>query len=677
VTIPPPPFARRDNIIDILHGIEVADPYRWLEDGASAETRAWIATQQEYTAQFLQTPARERIRRRLADLTKIDAVGIPLERSGNYFFASRSADQQRAVICRRHGLNGPDEVLIDANSMSADHMLGVHVVNVSHDGSLMLYGVRRGGEDEREIRAIEVETRRELADRLPRARYFGASWKPDKSGFYYATRIDRSARIRFHRLGTSPAEDCEILGGGLGQDRWASAYATYDGRYLLISVGGRSARGDSHQLYVQRLAPEGPIVPVTGDIEAEFVPSYAADCLIVLTDWNAPNRRVIGIDLANIARNAWQEVIPEGDSRIETASAVGGKIAVNYLENVRSRIRVYERDGTPIREIELPGAGTAGGLYGRWDRNETFLAFTAFNHPPAIYRYDVATGESGVWWKFEAPHTDLSQYETKQIWYASKDGTRIPMYLFQRRGLELDGVRPVLLTGYGGFNLSLPAAYSAIALMWVESGGVFAQASLRGGGEFGERWHQGGRRENKQNVFDDFIAAAEWLIANRYTRPSKLAIRGGSNGGLLVGAAMTQRPELFRAVVCSRPVLDMMRKHLNDIGRVTAAEYGSAEDPSEFKYLLRYSPYHNVHDDTRYPSIMFVTGDLDSRVDPMQARKMCAALQCGAAAREHPVLLHYRAEAGHMPGLPLDAAIDEGADVLTYLSHQLGFELGA
>jgi prolyl oligopeptidase len=540
----------------------------------------------------------------------------------------------------------------------------------------MLYGVRRGGEDEHEIRPMEVESRRNLDDVLPRARYYGASWKHDRSGFFYATRVDRIPRIRFHRLGTPLAADREVLGADLGQEWYAAASVTFDGRYLVVAAGRRTMRGNCNHVYVQRLDAEGPLVPVTGNIEAEFIPHYAPDSLIILTNWNAPNRRVMRVDLANPSLDASREIVPERDARIESASTVGGRIAVNYLENVRSRICIFEADGTPTRELELPGAGTASGLSGRWDRAESFFAFTSFNHAPAIYRYDVATNDRSVWWQFDAPNANLEQYETRQVWYASKDGTRIPMYLFHRRGLELDGARPVLLTGYGGFNLSLHAAYSPSALMWAESGGVFAQANLRGGGEFGEQWHQAGRRERKQNVFDDFIAAAEWLIANRYTSASRLAIRGGSNGGLLVGAAMTQRPELFRALICSRPVLDMMRKHLNEVGRINAGEYGSPEDPEQFKYLLAYSPYHNVHKGTRYPSVMFVTGDLDSRVDPMQARKMCATLQWATASRENPILLHYRTEAGHVPGLPLDASIDEGADILSFLAGELGFEIG-
>jgi prolyl oligopeptidase len=396
VLITPPPITRREDIIDIIHGVQVSDPYRWLEDGNSSETRAWIAAQQEYAAPFLKTPAREKIRDRLAELTKIHTMGIPFERHGYYFYARRDADEQRAVICRRRGLDGPDEVLIDANSMSPDHMLGVHVVSVSRDGSLMLYGVRRGGEDEHEIRTMEVESLRHLDDALPRARYYGASWKHDRSGFFYATRVERTPRIRFHRLGTPLSADREILGAGFGQEWYAAAYVTFDGRYLVVAAGRRTARGNCNHLYVQRLDPEGPIVVVTGNIEAEFIPHYAPDSLMVLTNWNAPNRRVMRMDLASPSLEASREIVPEGDARIESVSTVGGRIAVNYLENVRSRIRIFEANGRPVRELELPGAGTAGGLFGRWDRTEAFFAFTSFitrrrsiamTSPPTIAAY--------------------------------------------------------------------------------------------------------------------------------------------------------------------------------------------------------------------------------------------------------------------------------------------------
>jgi prolyl oligopeptidase len=663
------PDTRREDLHENIHGIEVADPYRWLEDGQSAETRAWIAAQQEYTARFLQTPQRERIRQRLVELMKIDAVGFPIERRGKYFLSRRRADEQCGVICRRDGLHGEDEVLIDGNSMSADHMTGVHIVAVSRDGSLLLYGVRYGGEDEFSIHLMDTQSRRDLPDLLPRARYSTASWKHDRSGFYYSIKANEGPRIRFHRLGTDIAADLEIFGGDWGRERWASARVSDDGRHLIIGSGYRTVVGDRNELYFQRLDSECEIIPVVNDTDASFTGSDAGDALIVLTNWQAPNRRVLRIEFANPSRDAWREIIAEGSSRIESVATIGGKLIVTYIENVRSRVRVFEPDGTWVRDIELPGAGTAGGFSGRWERSESFFFYTSFDHVPTIYRYDLATGAREVWWRHE-PAPDLSQFELRQVWYSSKDGTRVPMYLFHRRGLVLDGARPTLLGGYGGYDISPLPAYSSMSLAWAEAGGVVAWANLRGGGEFGAQWHQAGRREKKQNVFDDFIAAAQWLIGNSFTNPAKLAIMGGSNGGLLVGAALTQRPDLFRAVLCNRPLLDMMRHHKHPLGGYWIGEYGCADDPDQFRYLIAYSPYHNTRKGTRYPAVMFVTGDSDTRCDPMHARKMAAALQF-ATGSDYPVLLHYRVEAGHMPTLPIDARIDEAADELAFLFHEL------
>jgi prolyl oligopeptidase len=670
--IPPPPVARRENLVDIIHGVEVRDPYRWLEDGSSPETRAWLAAQQEYARPFLNGPVREGIRARLAQLLKTDAIGFPFERQGYYFYSRRRADQQRTAICRRLGLNGSEEVLVDGNAVSADQMTGVAILGISRDGSLLAYGRRYGGEDEVSVHLLDVAKRCDLPDELPRGRYNTISWKHDRSGFYYTIRTDQGPRVRFHRIGTKVSEDREIIGSNWGPERWAYAGVSDDGGYLLIGCGYRTAStssGDRNDLYFQRLEPEGEIIPIADDLDAASFGSDAGDAFIMMTNWRAPNRRVIRVEFANPSRDNWREIIPEGSSTIESVATVGGKLVVTYLEDVKSRVRVFEPDGAFVREVELPGPGITAGFTGRWQRSESFFYFSSFNHAPAIYRYDLSSGERDVWWrKQNAP--DLSRFELRQIWYASKDGTKIPMYLFHKRGISLDGDRPTLLTGYGGYNVSLPPIYSSMAVVWVEAGGVFALANIRGGGEFGEEWHQAGRREKKQNVFDDFIAGAEWLIQNRYTRPSKLAIAGGSNGGLLVGAALTQRPDLFRAVICHRPVLDMMRHHKHPLGKYWIGEYGCADDPNDFSYLIAYSPYHNVRAGTHYPAVMFVTGDSDTRCDPMHARKMAAQLQW-ATASDRPIILHYRPETGHMPTLPMDATIDQLADELAFLFAQL------
>jgi prolyl oligopeptidase len=668
----PPPTTRREDFREILHGVEVTDPYRWLEDGDAPETRAWLSAQDEYARPFLDTPMRERIRARLAGLMKVDAMGFPIERRGYYFYQRRRADDQQSVICRRRGLHGDEEVLVDANTMSADGITSIHIAGISRDGSILAYGTRHGGEDQFSIRLMEVASRRDLPDRLPRGRYGKASWKHDGSGFYYTVRTDEGPRVRFHRLGSTVSEDREIIGSNWGPERWAGASVSDNGRYLMIGCGYRTAStksGDRNDVYFQQPDPDGEIIPIADDLDAFSSGSDADDAFIMLTNWQAPRRRVYRVEFANPSRANWREIIPEGPATIESVATVGGKLVVTYLEDVHSRVRVFEPDGTFVRDIELPGPGVAAGFTGRWERSESFFYFSSFNHAPTIYRYDLAIGERDVWWRQQGV-PDLTQFALRQVWHPSKDGTRIPMYLFHKRGLALDSARPTLLTGYGGYNISVLPIYSSMAVAWVEAGGVFASANLRGGGEFGEEWHQAGRRERKRNVFDDFIAAAEWLVANRYTQPLKLAIAGGSNGGLLVGAALTQRPDLFRAVICHRPVLDMMRHHKDPMGSYWIGEYGCADDANDFPYLLAYSPYHNVHAGTRYPAVMFVTGDLDQRVDPMHARKMAAILQ-SATASNNPIVLHYRPEAGHMGTLPMDATIDELADQLAFLSREL------
>ncbi|MHB8383317.1 MAG: prolyl oligopeptidase family serine peptidase [Candidatus Binataceae bacterium] len=663
-----PPLTRREDVRETIHGVEVADPYRWLEDGASAETREWIAAQQKYIAPFLDTPERERLRARFAALMKIDGFGIPIERDGQYFYAHRIASQQQPVICRRLGLNGPEKILIDPNTMSTDHLTSVEILDITPDGALLAYGLRRGGEDEQEIRVLNVATRRDLDDVLPKGRYYSnLSWRRDGAGFYYFLLTTEKSCVRFHRLTFGPAADEEVF--ATTPDKGIYLHVSDDGRYLLITVilGGGGSPTD---IYFQRIGSDEPVNLLVNDLGATFMAAYVGDALMVHTNWKAPNWRVIRIDLNNPGRTAWQEIIPEGPSPMLSLSAIGGKLLVTYLENVHSRVCVFEPDGAYVRDINLSCAGTVGQLSGKWQRGESFLSFMSFATPPSIYRYDVTRDAFSEWRRENVP-ADFSRLESRQVWYISKDGTRIPMYLFHRRDVDLDGSHPTLLTGYGGFNESYSPFYWPQALAWAEAGGIFAVANLRGGGEFGEQWHRAGQREKKQNVFDDFIAAAQWLIASGYTSPARLAVMGGSNGGLLVGAALTQRPDLFRAVICWAPILDMIRYHMHPLGPFWIPEYGSSDDPEQFAYLLKYSPYHNVRKGTRYPAVMFVTGDADTRADPMHARKMAAALQRASESEGRPILLHYRAAAGHIAALPLDAAVEEAADQLAFLFREL------
>jgi prolyl oligopeptidase len=664
------PNIRREDVHDLIHGVEVADPYRWLEDGASAETRAWIAAQQQYAAPFLKTRERERIHLRLTRLMKIEAVGIPIERRDQYFFLRRNADQQQSVICRRRGLDGPDEVLIDPNPMSVDHSVSADILDVTPDGTLLAYAVRRGGEDEHEIRVLEVASRRELADVLPRAKYYqNVSWRHDLSGFYYSVWTDQESRILFHRLGTDPSADLEVFREAASRFLFASV--TDDGRYLVITVF-HGAGGSRSDVYVKQLDSDGPIITIVNDIDASFFANYAGEALFLRTNWKAPNWRVIRVDLKNPSRDRWQEIIAEDRASLRYFSAIGGKLFAVYLENVLSRVRIFEPDGTVVGDLEVPSIGTVFPLAGRWSGSAAFFQFSSFDQPTSIYRYEVSSDELQTWWGEKLP-ASFDQFEVRQVWYSSKDGTRVPMFLFHRRDIELDGARPTLLSGYGGFNASVTPWFWPPAVVWAEAGGVFAFANLRGGGEFGEEWHRAGQFEKKQNVFDDFIAAADWLIAHRYTNPDRLAAMGGSNGGLLVGAALTQRPDLFRAIFCGAPLLDMIRYHKFLLGPMWISEYGSADDPEQFRYLLAYSPYHNVRPQTEYPAVMFMTGDSDTRVDPMHARKMAAMLQWATASKpdERPILVHYRTDAGHMAGLAVDAAIDDSADQLAFLFREL------
>jgi prolyl oligopeptidase len=666
-----PPHTRTVEVVETIHGVTIADPYRWLEDQNSPETRAWIEEQNRYTESLLnQLPWREQIRKRLEQLLRIDTIGIPIARGGRYFFMKRRADQNQAAIYMREGPTGKDQLLVDPNAMSPDQTVSVNIVAISDDGKLLAYGTRQGGEDEITITFMDVDSRKPLQDRMPRGRYFGIAIKPDKSGFYYSRFGPQGSRVYYHAMGSDPAKDQEIFGGGYGPGQIISASLSEDGRYLVISVS-HGASGDRVEIYVQDLSAKGPITPITGDLKAGFSGGIVGNILYLRTNWQAPNWRIVAVKLDDPAPERWRTLVPESSSVISGFSLAGGKIFVNYVENVSSRIKVFDPSGKYIRDIALPQLGSASGIIGRWKEDEAFYSFNSFAQPPTIYRYQISNNKQEVWARINIP-IEPDEIQVKQIWYESKDGTRVPMFIVHRKGLKLDGQRPTLLTGYGGFNISLLPTFSARAALWVESGGVFAQPNLRGGGEFGEKWHRDGMLDKKQNVFDDFIAAAQWLIKNGYTNPSKLAISGGSNGGLLVGAAMTQRPELFQAVVCSYPLLDMVRYHKFLVARFWVPEYGSSEDPKQFQYIYRYSPYHNVKKGVKYPAVLFITGDADTRVDPLHARKMTALMQAWTGS-DRPILLHYDTKAGHSGGLPVSKQIEDLTDELSFLFWQLGF----
>jgi len=665
-----PPPTKTVTVVDTLHGVAIPDPYRWLEDQEAADTREWIDAQNAYTESLLdQVPGRDKLKPRLTELMKIDVVNAPIARAGRYFFSKRLQDQDLFVIYLREGFDGEDQVLIDPHPMSADHRTSVDLLGVSDDGKLLVYGIRQGGQDELEVRFFDVDKRQDLPDRLERGRYFGISLTPDNKGFYYTHFTFVGSRVYYHEFGSDPANDEAIFGEGYGPDKLVGAGLSDDGRYLGLVVMYGSA-GAKTEIYFKDLEKGGPIETLVNDIDARFMPEIAGDYLLLQTNWDAPNGRVFRVAMESHARENWLEIIPERDAPIQGMSTAGGKIFVQYLDNVIPRVEIFDIDGKSLGSIAFETLGSVSGVGGRWDSNEAFFSYSSFAVPSTIYRYDVGTGERQVWSKLDVP-IDADDIEVKQVWYESKDGTKVPMFVVHGKDLKLNGDNPTYLTGYGGFNVSSTPRFSATAVLAVEQGMVYAVANLRGGGEFGEAWHRAGMFENKQNVFDDFIAAAEWLIDNGYTSSEKLAIRGGSNGGLLVGAAVTQRPDLFGAVICTYPLLDMVRYHKFLVARFWVSEYGSAEDSQQFDYIYKYSPYHNVKTGTEYPATLFITGDSDTRVAPLHARKMAALMQA-ATGSDQPILLKYDTKAGHSGGTPVAQQIEDQTDIFAFLMWQLG-----
>ena len=671
LTAPPSaraPETRTDDVTETIYGVTIHDHYRWLEDQESSETRAWIDAQNAYTRSVLDAlPGRAAISKRVEELLKRDRFGLPVVRHGRYFFLRRLADQNQYTICLRNEAQGPDEVLVDPNKSGGDQTSSVHISDVSDDGKWLVYGTRQGGEDELVETVLDVDSHQEV-DHLPRARYEEVRITPAKRDLYYSKRLEEGYRIYRHAIGKDVGSDQEIFGKGTGPTEGVDCDLSRDGRYLGLYIS--HGWGKKTEVYLRDLKNGGPIVTVVNDVDAEFSPTFAGGRMYVKTNWNAPNGRIVEIDPAHPCRSNWKEVVPEAKSAIDGFSAAGGKLAVNYLENVNSRVKILDANGKLVRDIAFPMLGTVTELDGEWESDEAFYTFTSFAQPPTSYRYEISTGKQEVWARDEAP-IDPARFEVKQVWYASKDQTRIPMFLVHKKGLPLDGARPALLYGYGGFLLNETPVFRPDAVVFAEHGGVFAVANLRGGGEFGEKWHRAGMLESKQNVFDDFTAAAEWLIANGYTNRAHLAIEGGSNGGLLMGTMLTQRPDLFQAVVCEYPLLDMVRYQKFLLGKLWVSEYGSSDDPKQFGVIYKYSPYQHVKKGVKYPAVLFVTGDSDTRVAPLHARKMTALVQASTGS-DRPVLLRYDTKAGHSAGLPVSKQVEELTDVLSFVMTETG-----
>ena len=682
------PATRRTDQADDYHGTTIADPYRWLEDPDSPETRAWIDAQNRVTYAWLgQIATREPIRQRLTQLWNYERYGLPHKRGGRYFYTKNDGLQNQSAVYVVDRLDGPQRLLIDPNTLSADGTIALANWFVSDDGKHMAYGLAAAGSDWQEWRVLDVATGRPLPDQLKWIKFSRISWTPDGRGFYYSrydepppgekyTGANYFQKLCYHRLGDPQAMD-QLVYERKDEKEWGfDGEVTDDGRFLIISVWRGTER--KNQVFYKDLAATAqpadgntaPIVElITGwDAEYEFIDNDGP-LLWFVTDNDAPLRRVIAVDTRQSARKHWVQIVPESKDTLESAKAIGNHFVLRYLHDATSAVRVFDLRGQHVRDVELPGLGSVGGFGGRKDDSETFYSFTSYTAAGSIYRYDVATGDSTL---FREPKVafDPSRYDTRQIFYESKDQTRVPMMIVSRKGLPLDGNNPTILYGYGGFDVSQTPGFSVSTIAWLEMGGVYAVANLRGGGEYGRSWHEAGMLANKQNVFDDFLAAAEWLIANNYTSPGKLAIRGGSNGGLLVGAAITQRPDLFAAAVPAVGVMDMLRYHKFTIGWAWTSEFGSSDSSEHFPNLLAYSPLHNLKPGTRYPATLITTGDHDDRVVPAHSFKFAAAMQSAQAA-SRPVLIRIETRAGHGAGTPTTKLIDAAADVLAFLSATL------
>ncbi len=695
------PSTRKTDQVDHYHGIKVADPYRWLEDPDSEETQAWVEAQNQITFSYLgEIGAREKIKGRLTQLWNYEKYGSPFKEGNRYFYFKNDGLQNQSVLYTLTALDAEPTVLLDPNILSEDGTIALSGLSISEDGKLMAYGLSTSGSDWNEWKVRDVETGNDLSDHLNWVKFSGVSWTHDGQGFFYsrydepneATKLEDAnyyQKLYYHKLGTPQAED-RLIYERPDQKEWMfGAGVTEDGRYLIISVAlGTDPR--NLVFYQDLQIPDSPIVELISEFEASY--SFIdndGDIFWFRTDLDAPRGRVIAIDtkhppLSSLLtktpvskegnNQGWKEVIPQVAETLEGIGLLNNQFVADYLKDARSSIKIFNLDGAFVREVELPGIGSAGGFGGKRHDTETFYTFTSFTTPNTIYRYDMVSGESQV---FRKANVDFNadEYETKQVFYSSKDGTQVPMFITHKKGLELDGNNPTYLYGYGGFNVSLTPSFSISRLVWMEMGGVYAIANLRGGGEYGEDWHQAGTKLNKQNVFDDFIAAAQWLIENKYTKPQKLAIAGGSNGGLLVGACLTQRPELFGAALPAVGVMDMLRFHKFTIGWAWCSDYGSSENFEEFKTLYAYSPLHNLKPGTAYPATMITTADHDDRVVPAHSFKFAAALQA-AQGGEKPVLIRIETKAGHGAGKPTSKIIDELADEWAFLVRTLDVSVG-
>jgi prolyl oligopeptidase len=677
------PETKRIDQVDEYHGTKVPDPYRWLEDDVrtSPDVAAWVEKQNEVTSAYLNSiEGRKAIEKRLTELWNYERYSSPAKRGGKYFFFKNDGLQNQNVLYMQETLDSDPEVLMDPNAWSADGTIALSGMVFSEDGTKLAYGVAEAGSDWNTWRVMDVATKKVMDDEIRWMKFGSPAWTKDGAGFYYGRyrepkegaayqSLNFNQAIYYHRLGTPQSAD-EIVFRNDAHPEWGyQAQVTEDGAYLVITVW--KGTDDKYRVFYQQLdKPDQPIVSLIDNFDNEYtLVGNDGSSFYFKTDLEAPTGRLIAIDVNSPERDAWREIIASSENTLRGVSLIQDNFIAEYLEDARTMVRVFDLTGKHVRDVELPGIGTATGFGGKRTERETFYSFSSFATPPSIYRYDVVTGESKLWRQAEVDF-DPEQYQVDQVFYTSKDGTKIPMFLTYKKGIKRDGKTPTLLYGYGGFNIPITPSFAVSRVAWMEMGGIYAVANLRGGGEYGEAWHRAGTKLQKQNVFDDFIAAAEWLIENKYTSSAKLAIQGRSNGGLLVGACMAQRPDLFGVCLPGVGVMDMLRFHKFTAGRFWVDDYGSSDNQDEFQAIYAYSPYHNLKPGTKYPATLVTTADTDDRVVPGHSFKFAAELQ-RCQAGDAPVLIRIETRAGHGAGTPTSKQIEEVADWYAFVLENI------
>lgn len=672
------PLTRKDEVVEDYHGTSVSDPYRWLEDDTSEETTSWVTAQNKVTQSYLSHISfREDIKKRLTELWDYEKVGTPFKEGDYYYFYRNSGLQNQSVLYRSKEIGGESQVVLDPNVLSEDGTSSLGGISFNSDGSLMAFSVSEGGSDWRTAYVMDLKTLEKLDDKIEWIKFSGLSWQGD--GFYYSrypapnpddelSGQNKFHKLYYHALGTDQGKDRLAMESKDHPSRNFYAATSEDERYTFVSVV-ESTSGNALYAFDSKNNNEEPVELVSAFDSDHSVVDAEGDRLLIVTNLNAPNQKIVEVNMKNPSSNNWKDVIPESNDKLESVSIVGGKMFVKYIHNAQAKIKVYTPEGEFIQDLELPGIGNTGGVSGKKKDDQGFFSFTSYTYPTTSFSLNTKTLEYQVYNRPDVKF-NTEDFVTEQIWFESKDGTKVPMFVTHKKGIKLDGSNPTLLYGYGGFNISLLPGFRLTQIPLLENGGIFVVVNLRGGGEFGSKWHKAGTLERKQNVFDDFQYAAEYLIDKGYTSSNKLAIEGGSNGGLLVGACMTQRPDLYQVAFPAVGVLDMLRYHKFTIGWAWATDYGKSDDPEAFDYLIKYSPLHNVKG-VKYPSTMVTTADHDDRVVPAHSFKFISELQ-DKHTGENPVLIRIETSAGHGAGKPTDKIIQENADKLGFMLFNMG-----